>query len=413
MRAAMKNNRLTGAILIAMLLGIGCGEFVHRTMPSAAAIEAFAGYVSILSDIFMRLIKMIIAPLVFSTLVIGVARLGDAAAIGRLGVKTLFYFLSASLVSLTLGLILVNLMQPGMHLHLPIPVENVNSGVAATAFDLKSFLHHVIPQNLVEAMGHNEILQIVVFSLFFGIAAAAVGNQAKPMVDVLDALGHVMLRMTSYVMLFAPPAVFGATAGVIAQKGLGVLGTYGLLLGEFYLGLLMLWGVLALVGFFCVGARIKNLLLRLREPMLLAFSTSSSESAFPKTLEELENFGCPNRIASFVLPLGYSFNLDGSMMYMSFATLFIAQAYGIALSWPQQIILLLTLMLTSKGIAGVPRASLVIIAGALAMNNIPEAGLLLLLPIDHFLDMGRSATNILGNAVAATVMSKWEKQLRE
>jgi len=408
----MKNNRLTVAILIAMLLGIGCGEFVHRTMPSVAAIEAFAGYVSILSDIFMRLIKMIIAPLVFSTLVVGVAKLGDVAAIGRLGVKTLFYFLSASLMSLTLGLILVNLLQPGMHLHLPIPAGNGSFGVSASSFDLKSFLHHVIPQNLVEAMGNNEILQIVVFSLFFGIAATAMGRQGKPVVDVLDALGHVMLRITSYVMLFAPPAVFGATAGIIAQKGLGILATYGLLIGEFYLGLALLWTVLALVGYLFVGARVKNLLSCLREPMLLAFSTSSSESAFPKTLQELEKFGCPNRIASFVLPLGYSFNLDGSMMYMSFATLFIAQAYGIALSWQQQIILLLTLMLTSKGIAGVPRASLVIIAGALAMYGIPEAGLLLLLPVDHFLDMGRSATNILGNAVATAVMSKWEKQLK-
>lgn len=409
----MKNNRLTSAILIAMLLGIGCGEYVHRSLPSAEAIETFAGHVSILSDIFMRLIKMIIAPLVFSTLVVGIAKLGDVAAIGRLGAKTLLYFLSASLVSLTLGLILVNLLQPGNHLHLPKPTETNNPGLPATHFDLTSFVHHVIPQNLVEAMGHNEILQIVVFALFFGIAAAALGKQGKPVVDVMDALGHVMLKMTGYVMLFAPPAVFGATAGIIAQKGLGIVGTYGMLMGEFYLALLLLWGLLALVGFLVVGTRMKNLLLGLREPMLLAFSTSSSEAAFPKTLQELENFGCPNRIASFVLPLGYSFNLDGSMMYMSFATLFIAQAYAIDLSLAQQITLLLTLMLTSKGIAGVPRASLVIIAGALAMYDIPEAGLLLLLPIDHFLDMGRSATNILGNAVATTVLSRWEKQLRD
>lgn len=408
----MKKNALTWAILVAMLFGILAGEAIRRLYPDPAAIETFANNVALLSDVFMRLIKTIIAPLVFSTLVVGIAKLGDVNAIGRLGGKTLLYFLSASLFSLTLGMILVNLFQPGLHLHLPPPMDVPNAGLPMAHFDLKNFLHHVIPQNLIEAMGQNEILQIVVFSMFFGVAAATTGDRGEPIIAALDAVGHVMLRVTGYVMLLAPLAVFGAAAGIIAQKGLGVLGTYGLLIGEFYFALFVLWGMLILLGFLIVGGRVKTLLSRLRGPFLLAFSTASSEAALPKTLQELERFGCPNRIASFVLPLGYSFNLDGSMMYMTFAALFIAQAYGIPLALEQQITLLLTLMLTSKGIAGVPRASLVVIAGALSLFDIPEAGLLLLLPIDHFLDMGRSATNVLGNAVATAVLSKWEGQLR-
>jgi Na+/H+-dicarboxylate symporter len=408
----MTKNTLTWAILAAMLLGIITGEGVRLLYPDPATLETFAGNISLLSDVFMRLIKTIIAPLVFSTLVVGIAKLGDLQAIGRLGGKTLFYFLAASLASLTLGLILVNLFQPGIHMHLPLPADSASAGLPANHFDLKNFLHHLIPENLVEAMGRNEMLQIVMFSVFFGVAAATTGDRGEPIIAALDAVGHVMLRVTGYVMLFAPLAVFGAAAGVIAQKGLGVLATYGLLIGEFYLALVLLWGLLVLFGFLIIGGRVKPLLSRLRGPFLLAFSTASSEAAFPKTLQELERFGCPNRIASFVLPLGYSFNLDGSMMYMTFAALFIAQAYGIPLAFEQQITMLLTLMLTSKGIAGVPRASLVVIAGALSLFDIPEAGLLLLLPIDHFLDMGRSATNVLGNAVATTVLSKWEGQLR-
>jgi Na+/H+-dicarboxylate symporter len=408
----LKKNALTWAILIAMLFGILTGEGIRRLYPDPVTLEAFANNVALLSDVFMRLIRAIIAPLVFSTLVVGIAKLGDVNAIGRLGGKTLLYFLSASLFSLGLGMILVNFFQPGLHLHLPPPMNAPNAGLPAAHFDLKNFLHHVIPQNLIEAMGQNEILQIVVFSMFFGIAAATTGDRGEPIIAALDAVGHVMLRVTGYVMLLAPLAVFGAAAGIIAQKGLGVLGTYGLLIGEFYFALIVLWGILVLLGFLIVGGRVKTLLSRLRGPFLLAFSTASSEAVLPKTLQELERFGCPNRIASFVLPLGYSFNLDGSMMYMTFAALFIAQAYGIPLAREQQITLLLTLMLTSKGIAGVPRASLVVIAGALSLFDIPEAGLLLLLPIDHFLDMGRSATNVLGNAVATVVLSKWEGQLR-
>lgn len=408
----MPKNILTISILAALVLGVACGELVRRFVPDPDEIKTFVSNVSLLTEVFMRLIKAIIAPLVFSTLVVGIAKLGDVKAIGRLGGKALFYFFVASLASLSLGMVLVNLAQPGVQLHLPVSQDALHAALPANHFDLKTLLHHVIPQNVVEAMGNNEILQIVVFASFFGVAAATTGDRGEPIIAALDALGHVMLRVTGYVMLLAPLAVFGAAAGIIAQKGTGIISTYGTLMIEFYLALVLLWGMLICVGFLVIGTRIKNLLSRLGGPFLLAFSTASSEAAFPKTLQELERFGCPNRIASFVLPLGYSFNLDGSMMYMTFATLFIAQAYGIDLSLHQQIIMLLTLMLTSKGIAAVPRASLVIITGALSMFDIPEAGLLLLLPIDHFLDMGRSATNVLGNAVAATVLSKWEKQLR-
>jgi Na+/H+-dicarboxylate symporter len=408
----MSKHNLTLAIVAAMLLGVATGGAVRRFYPDPATLEVFAANIALLSEVFMRLIRMIIAPLVFSTLVVGIAKLGDVTAIGRLGGKALFYFFAASLASLTLGLVLVNLFQPGEHLHLPLPGHDAGSVVPATHFSLRDFLNHVVPKNIVEAMGNNEILQIVVFAVFFGVAAATTGDKGEPIIAALDAVGHVMLRVTGYVMLFAPVAVFGAAAGLIAQKGFGVLATYGVLIGEFYLALVLLWGLLLAVGFLVVRGRMRVLVSRLKGPFLLAFSTASSEAAFPKTLQELERFGCPNRIVSFVLPLGYSFNLDGSMMYMTFAALFIAQAYGIDLPVQQQLIMLLTLMLTSKGIAGIPRASLVVISGALAMFDIPEAGLLLLLPIDQFLDMGRSATNVLGNAVATTVLSKWENQLR-
>jgi len=273
---------------------------------------------------------------------------------------------------------------------------------------LKTFLYHVFPTSVIDAMAKNEILQIVIFSLFFGVATAAIGEPGKIVIQIMDAVSHVILQVTTYVMYLAPIAVFGAMTAIIAKQGLGILGVYSILIGEFYFGLLILWVLLGLAGYFVIGGKIIELLKRIREPILLAFSTSSSEAAFPKTMEELQRFGCNDRVVSFVLPLGYSFNLDGSMMYMTFASLFIAQSYGIELSLTTQITMLLVLMVTSKGIAGVPRASLVVIAGTLATFDIPEAGLALLLGIDPLLDMGRSATNVVGNSVATAVVSKWE-----
>jgi Na+/H+-dicarboxylate symporter len=296
-------------------------------------------------------------------------------------------------------------------MHLDLPLANADTGIDRSSMKLKGFISHIFPKSIAEAMATNEILQIVIFSLFFGVATAAIGEKGEIIIKVLDSIAHAMLKVTSYVMLFAPFAVFAAMTTVVGKKGLGVLGSYGILIGEFYLGLALLWIVLLLAAFLLVGKRISHLIDRLKEPTLLAFSTASSEAAFPKTMEQLERFGCKEKIVSFVLPLGYSFNLDGSMMYMTFASIFIAQAYGIEMSLDKQITMLLVLMITSKGIAGVPRASLVVIAGTLASFGIPEAGLLLLLGIDHLLDMGRSATNVVGNAVATLAVSRWEKSI--
>jgi len=367
---------------------------------------------SLLSDIFLRLIKMIVAPLVFTTLVVGVARLGDMKTVGRIGGKTLVWFVCASLLSLFLGMLLVNYFQPGHTMHLPLPSGD-GIGVDKAALTAKDFLYHVFPVSFIDAMAKNEILQIVVFALFFGIAAASMGDAAHGIIKALEVVSHIILKITGYVMNFAPIAVFGAMTAVIAKQGLGILKTYSIFIGEFYLGLGILWAVLLIAGAVFIGKRIIRLLKRIKEPVLLAFSTSSSEAAFPKTMIELERFGCRDKIVSFVLPLGYSFNLDGSMMYMTFASLFIAQSYGIHLDFPTQVSMLLVLMLTSKGIAGVPRASLVVIAGTLATFNIPEAGLALLLGIDPLLDMGRSATNVVGNSIATAVVSKWENELKD
>jgi Na+/H+-dicarboxylate symporter len=366
---------------------------------------------SILADVFLRLIKMIVAPLVFTTLVVGVAKLGDINSVGRIGGKTLLWFIGASLTSLLLGMILVNIFQPGIAMKLPLPDAGADIGLTHNGLSLKDFLYHVFPASVIDAMAKNEILQIVVFSLFFGVATAAIGEQGKIVIKAMDAIAHVILKVTGYVMNFAPVAVFGAMTAIIAKQGLGILKTYSIFITEFYSGLLILWIVLALAGSLIIGKRVIELLKKMREPILLAFSTSSSEAAFPKTMELLQKFGCKDKIVSFVLPLGYSFNLDGSMMYMTFASLFIAQSYGIDLPIATQISMLLVLMLTSKGIAGVPRASLVVIAGTLATFNIPEAGLALLLGIDPLLDMGRSATNVVGNSIATAVVSKWEGEL--
>jgi Na+/H+-dicarboxylate symporter len=366
---------------------------------------------SLLADVFLRLIKMIVAPLVFSTLVVGVAKLGDISAVGRIGGKTLLWFIGASLMSLLLGLLIVSIMKPGVAMHLPLPDTTEESGIVRTGFSLKDFLYHTFPSSIVDAMAKNEILQIVVFSVFFGIATAAIGEQGKIVIKAMDAIAHVILKVTGYVMNAAPLAVFGAMTAIIAKQGIGILKTYSIFITEFYVSLALLWFLLSLAGFLVIGKSVIKLLKNIKEPILLAFSTSSSEAAFPKTMEELERFGCSNKIVSFVLPLGYSFNLDGSMMYMTFASLFIAQSYAIHLPLATQISMLLVLMVTSKGIAGVPRASLVVIAGTLVTFNIPEAGLALLLGIDPLLDMGRSATNVVGNSIATAAVSKWEGAL--
>src|SRR6476646_10142961 len=408
--------KLTRFILIALVLGIIVGWATNYVIddgtPAAAArLKSIADYLSIVTALFLRLIKMIIAPLVFSTLVAGIAHMGDVAALGRVGVRSICWFILPSVVLLTLGLILVTLLHPGVGLNLPIPPATAASGVETAAFNLKDFVSHVVPQSIFEAMSTNEILPIVVFSMFFGVALTAVGERGKPIVRGVESLVKVMLQVTDYVMRCAPFAVFTAVASALAERGPQIIATLGMFVGSFYLGLLILWAVLVGAGFVIVGPRIRHLVRYIRDPVVLAFSTASSEAAYPRTLEALDRFGVPPRIASFVLPLGYSFNLDGSMMYMTFATMFIAQAYGIHLTLGQEVTMLLVLMITSKGMAGVPRASLVVIAAIMPMFKIPEAGLLLILAVDHFLDMGRSGTNVVGNAVAASVIAKWEGTL--
>lgn len=402
-------NRLTTWIVIGLVAGIAVG-YASNTVYSAGS-AAFADAIALLPNAFLRLIKMIISPLVFATLVVGIAKMEDIRTVGRIGGKALAWFIFASVISLSLGLIVVGLFEPGRTMQLPIPEGDAAAAIAGEALSLKTVVTHAIPTSIFDAMARNEILQIVVFSVFFGIAMAALGERTRPLVAALDTLAHIMLKVTGYVMLAAPLAVFGALASIVAKEGLGIVRLYGVMVGEFYIGVAILWVVLIGLGALVVGPRILALVRRIREPVILAFSTASSEAAYPKTLEELERFGVSNRIASFVLPVGYSFNLDGSMMYCAFAVMFVAQVYGIDIPVGQQIVMLLILMLTSKGIAGVPRASLVVVAATLGQFGIPEAGILLLLGIDQFLDMGRSATNVVGNSIATAVVAKWEKEL--
>ncbi|MCX7068914.1 MAG: dicarboxylate/amino acid:cation symporter [Methylococcales bacterium] len=409
---AQARNQQTLYVAIALLLGIVVGEILHLKLADTESLKQFITIFSVLTDIFLRLIKMIISPLVFATLVVGMAKMGDINTVGRIGIKAMLWFFSASITSLLLGMLLVNILQPGNSLHITLPAIGAETGLVKAEPSLSNFTAHIFPTSIVEAMAKNEILQIVVFSMFFGIACASIGELARPTVKLLDSLAHIMLKVTGYVMHYAPVAVFSAMASVIAQHGIDILWSYGKFIGEFYLGLVLLCCLLGSVGFLFLGRRVLSLLRHIREPMLLAFGTASSESAYPKLLQQLERFGCDEKVCGLVLPLGYSFNLDGSMMYMTFAVLFIAQAYGIDMPLADQLVMLLVLLFTSKGVAGVPRASLIVISATLSMFHIPEAGLLLLLGIDQILDMGRSATNVFGNSMAAAVVSRWEKALR-
>jgi Na+/H+-dicarboxylate symporter len=405
---AKKKTPMALLIFIAMILGIVVGYMIFTNFPDKKTATEIAGYISILSDIFLRLIKMLIGPLVFSTLVVGIAHMGDAKTMGRIFARSMAWFVTASLVSLVLGLTLANLLTPGDNLGLPLPDIGAATNLATSKFTLKDFVGHMVPRSFAEAMANNEILQIVVFSMFFGIALAALGETAATLTKSIEDLSHVMLKITGYVMKMAPLAVFGAMAATVATNGLAILLKFAVFMGDFYIGLVILWGLLALAGFLFLGKRITKLLSEIKEAFLLSFATASSEAAYPKILDALDRFGVARKIAAFVMPMGYSFNLDGSMMYCTFATLFIAQAYSIPLSLGTQVTMMLILMLTSKGMAGVPRASLVVIAATLNQFNIPEAGLLLILGVDTFLDMGRSATNAVGNSIASAVVAKFE-----
>jgi Na+/H+-dicarboxylate symporter len=407
-----KGNRLTLYILVAMVLGVLTGYLIHENS-SPETIKTFSTNVKILATIFLRLVQMIIAPLVFTTLVVGIAKLGDLKAVGRVGGKAMLWFITASLVSLMLGLVLVNFFHPGTAIDLSMAdTAGAQDLMGKTQeFSIQKFVEHVFPKSVFEAMATNEILQLVVFSIFFGVAATGLGDYAKPVIHALDVSSHIILKVVGYVMNFAPLGVFGAIAAVIATKGLRVFNFYGQYLLYFLIGIFLLWAILLGVGYLILRNRVPQLLKRISQPLLIAFSTTSSEAVFPKLTEELERFGCKDKIVSFILPLGYSFNLDGSMMYMTFASITIAQAYGIHLDIGTQITMLLVLMLTSKGVAGVPRASLVVVIATCAMFKIPPEGIALILPIDHLCDMFRSMTNVLGNALATSAVSKWEGEL--
>jgi Na+/H+-dicarboxylate symporter len=404
---------LTAQIFIAMALGVALGYTIHLNA-DPEFLKSFAANLKLLTTIFLRLVQMIIAPLVFTTLVVGVAKLGDLTAVGRVGGKAFLWFITASLISLLIGMALVNFFKPGD----VIDLSNADTSGAkdlitkTQEFSLPKFVEHVFPKSIFEAMATNEILQIVIFSIFFGIAATSLGDMAKPVIKALDAASHVILKMVGYVMTFAPLGVFGSIAAVIALKGLKVFGFYGVYMFSFLCGIACLWAVLLGVGFAVLGGdALIKLLKRIGQPLVIAFSTTSSEAVFPKLTEELERYGCRDKIVSFILPLGYSFNLDGSMMYTTFASIAIAQAYHIPLDLGTQLTMLLVLMLTSKGMAGVPRASLVVVTASCAMFNIPPEGIALILPIDHFCDMFRSMTNVLGNALATAAVSKWEGEM--
>lgn len=408
----MKKNRLTIFIVLAMLVGWGLGQLIHDNT-SPEFIASFSKNINLLGRIFIRLVQMIIAPLVFTTLVVGIAKLGDLKTVGRVGGKALLWFVTASLISLLVGLVLVNLTQPGKYIELSqADTAGVKDLMAKNEeFSLAKFVDHIIPRSVIEAMATNEILQLVVFSIFFGVAMTAMGDKAKGLVKTLDTVSHIILKMVGYVMNFAPVGVFGAIAAVIAAKGSDVFFFYIRYYSSFLGGIAILWLILLLAGYVILRNRLFRLLKRISSPMLIAFSTTSSEAVFPKLTQELERFGCKDKIVSFVLPLGYSFNLDGSMMYMTFASLAIAQAYNIPLDLGTQLTMLLVLMVTSKGIAGVPRASLVIVLATCAMFGIPPEGVALILPIDHFCDMFRTMTNVVGNALATSAVSKWEGEL--
>jgi Na+/H+-dicarboxylate symporter len=404
------NKRLTLTILIGMLLGVAAGYLVRSMVPAdSPAMAIWLSSFGLLSTIFLNLIKMLVAPLVLATIVSGIAHMNDSAAIGRIGTRAIAWFIIASFLSIGLGLLMVNVFQPGVGAHFAASSEAVGE---VKKLDMFEFIEHVFPKNIIAAMADNNVLQILVFSLFAGVGLTAIGPKGAALVRGAEALAELMLQITGYVMRFAPFAVFGALAKVVAKYGLSILVTYVTLLGEFYASLLILWALLIGIGWVFLRERALMLVRYVRQPVLIAFSTASSEAAMPKLFEQLDRFGVPRRISGLMIPLGYSFNLDGSMMYASFATIFIAQAYGIDLSAGQQILILLTLMISSKGIAAVPRASLVVITATLAMFNLPVEGVALVFAIDQFLDMGRTATNVLGNAVATSVITKWEGMLQ-
>lgn len=407
------NNKLFLAIIVALIIGVTLGGLVHYQYPEST--PSFSENIKLLGTIFIRLVQMIIAPLVFCTLVVGIAKMGDMKMVGRVGAKAMTWFITASLVSLLIGMVLVNWFAPGESTNISLAETSSASDLISqtSAFSLEVFINHVVPRSVFESFAHNEILQIVIFSIFFGVALSTLGKEGEQIITFLDKTSKVVLKMVGYIMWVAPLGVLGAVASAVANYGFEVFTLYAHYLLAFIAGIAVLWIVLLTVGYILLGKRLWELLQRLKTPLLIAFSTTSSEAVFPKMVEELEAFGCSPKIVSFTLPLGYSFNLDGSMMYMTFASLFIAQIYDIHMPIEKQLTMLLVLMLTSKGVAGVPRASLIVIVATCSMFGIPPEGIALILPIDHFCDMARSMTNVLGNGLSTAAIDKWESKREE
>jgi proton glutamate symport protein len=395
----MKRPSLTAWILIGLVAGVAFG----------AAFPAPAVKLGLLGTIFLRLIKSIIAPLLFGTLVSGIAGTGNVKTMGRIGGKAILYFEIVTTVALFVGLGAVNLVQPGVGVQIQKgAAPGVAPGVAQSSASVDQIAEHTFPVSIIDSMARGEVLQIVVFSFLFGTACASIGAKARSVVGFCESLSQVMFQYTNYVMLFAPLGVFGARAATVGDKGLKVLANLAKLVGTLYAA--QTFFVVVVFGLVLAIARIpaRRFIAHVKEPFLIAYSTASSEAALPRALENMELFGVPKHIVSFVLPLGYSFNLDGSTLYLALAAMFIAQAAGIHVAFTTQLVMMLTLMLTSKGVAGVPRASLVILAGTLATFNLPVEGIAVILGVDTLMDMCRTSVNLLGNCLATAVVGRWE-----
>lgn len=409
-----KKSNLGRYIVIALIAGIVVGQLVHMGVGNPERIKEIANKLDIVSSMFLRMLKMIIAPLVFTTLVAGIAKMGDSKSLGRLFFKSMFIFITGGFIALLLGIVLIEVFKPGVALHdvLASGLANIHQDpnlCTNCQMDLKKFLEGIIPSSMVQGFVENHILQVVVVAIFFGVAGVAIGEDVAPVFEFFDMVAKIIFKITGYIMNLAPFAVFSAVSSMVMSSGVKVISSYLIYLLEFYLGLAILWVLIIAIGTIIVGKPLFSLLRNLSSLFVLSFASSSSEVALPGVLVELEKFGVSRKISGFVIPMGYSFNLLASMLNCTFATMFIIQLYGYHPTLLQEVTMLLMLMLTSKGIAGVPRVSLVIVAATLAAFGYPEAGVLILFPVDGFLDMGRSATNVFANAMAAVFVDRWEK----
>lgn len=400
----MKNSKLTLFIFIALILGVVTGWIAPEK----------AQKFQILGDIFLRMVKMIIAPLLFSTLVVGIAGHGDIKSIGKVGLKTIIYFEIVTTLALFLGLAIGNLFHPG------VGFGTIVNSSSMAAVEKMATIHHgstmsalvteIFPTSVIQAMSEGNLLQIVVFSIFFALSICAIGQKAKPVLDILNSTSEVMFKFTEYVMYFAPIGIFGAMAATVGRNGIAILATYAKVIFSLYFALALFVAIVLFIACKLVKISFRALINAIKEPALLAFSTASSEAALPKAMEIMEKFGVPKNIVSFVMPTGYTFNLDGSTLYLALGVLFSTQIVGIHLNFEQQILIMIALMLTSKGVAAVPRVSLIVLAGTLASFHYPLIGVAILLGIDQILDMGRTTVNLIGNCVATVVISRWENE---